>query len=74
VIIALHIDLDTLRQRRGASWSASLYETQLRRLASAFAAADLTLDTVALTEEQALEASVAFLEAFSSPRSVRPDG
>lgn len=65
IVIALRIDLDTLRMRRGASWPESLYETQLRRLSSAYAAADLILDTVALSEEEALRVTVAFLESIS---------
>ncbi len=51
VLIALEIDLPTLRWRRGASWPAALYAAQRRRLAPAFAVADLVLDSGVLSKE-----------------------
>ena len=56
VVIGLNLDLETLRARRGASWSQSLYDTQQRRLSSAFAAADVVLDTGELSEEEVVAA------------------
>lgn len=54
VVVALHIDLETLRSRRGPTWSARLFDHQMRRLREAYAAADLHLDTATLDESQAL--------------------
>ena len=51
VLIALEIDLPTLRWRRGNSWPAALYAAQRRRLAPAFAVADLVLDSGDLSRE-----------------------
>ena len=51
VLIALEIDLPTLRWRRGGSWPTALYAAQRRRLAPAVAVADLVLDSGALTKE-----------------------
>jgi hypothetical protein len=54
VLIALEIDLPTLRWRRGNSWPATLYAAQRRRLAPAFAVADLVLDSGLLTQDVVL--------------------
>lgn len=51
VLIALHVDLPTVRQRRGSTWSETLYAAQRQRLVPAFAAADLVLDSTALSTE-----------------------
>ena len=61
VVIALQIDLPTLRRRRGADWPETLYLTQQRRLSSAFSAAAIVLDTAALDAEAALAKAVAAL-------------
>ena len=45
VLIALDVDLATLRQRRSAEWPEHLYLVQRGRLASAFAAADIVVDS-----------------------------
>ena len=45
VLIALDVDIDTLRARRGESWPAALLDRQHERLAQAYAAADLMLDS-----------------------------
>ena len=45
VLVALDIDLPTLRSRRSPAWPESLYRTQRERLAPAFAAADMVIDT-----------------------------
>ncbi len=51
VLIAIEVDLPTLRRRRGPTWSAVLYAAQRHRLAPAFAAADLVLDSATLGKE-----------------------
>ncbi|MEJ7837450.1 MAG: hypothetical protein WKF81_01470 [Thermomicrobiales bacterium] len=63
MVIGLHIDLETLRQRRGSSWSEWLFESQLRRLHDAYAAAGLHIDTVMLSESEALQAVLRHLES-----------
>lgn len=45
VLVALSIDLPTLRSRRHGEWPETLFAVQQRRLASAFACADLVIDT-----------------------------
>lgn len=63
ILIALRVDLATLRERRGPSWSETLYRTQLRRLQPAYAAADLMLDTGDLPEDEVVRQVLRFLEA-----------
>ncbi|MGN6032187.1 MAG: hypothetical protein ACTHQE_11035 [Thermomicrobiales bacterium] len=48
VLIGLDVDLATLRARRAPTWPASVYASQRERLAPAFAAADLVVDTTPL--------------------------
>jgi deoxyadenosine/deoxycytidine kinase len=45
VVVALDLSLDTLRERRGESWSADLFKVQHERLQDAFERADLVIDT-----------------------------
>lgn len=45
VLIALDVPLDVVRQRRSPGWLESVYERQHERLASAYEAADLNIDT-----------------------------
>lgn len=44
VLVGLKIALQTLRDRRSATWSARLYERQLERLQSGYDHADLIID------------------------------
>lgn len=59
VVIALDVDLATVRRRRGEDWPETIFREQLRRLSSARAAADVTIDTAELdpdaTESTALQ-------------------
>lgn len=45
VVIALQVDLATIRRRRGDDWPERLFREQQRRLADALAAATLVVDT-----------------------------
>lgn len=45
VLIALDVSLEVVRQRRSPSWLEAVYERQHQRLAFAFKAADLVIDT-----------------------------
>ncbi len=53
ILVALAIDLSTLRARRHDLWPEHLYIVQQQRLASAFATADLVIDTTRVTPGQA---------------------
>lgn len=67
VLIALQVDLATVRRRRGADWPERLHETQKQRLAAAFAAADLVLDSTALDAEALLDSALQFLHGIDPP-------
>jgi len=55
VVIGLTVTLAALRQRRGADWPESLYRRQLERLDSAFAIADLLIDTTSVNADAAVD-------------------
>jgi shikimate kinase len=45
VLVALTLDLATLRARRSPTWPERLYDVQQERLRDAYAAADVVIDT-----------------------------
>lgn len=63
ILIALDVDLEHLRQRRSPTWLEPVYVNQRYRLRNAFAAADLMVDTSALSAEDVLEMVLAWLAA-----------
>lgn len=65
VVIALSVDLATVRRRRGAEWPEWLYARQNDRLRSARAAAAIEIDTSRLDPADAL--------AHAAARLPRPD-
>jgi hypothetical protein len=58
VLIALDLDLETLRERRGSTWPADLYGVQHARLEGAFDSADILIDTSRTSEAAVLEAAM----------------
>jgi len=58
VLIALDLDLETLRERRGSTWPADLYGVQHARLEGAFDSADILIDTSRTSEAVVLEAAM----------------
>jgi chloramphenicol 3-O-phosphotransferase len=67
VLIALAVDISAVRDRRGGSWPEWLHDIQVRRLAAASRAANLAIDTTALTPQSVVNRVVAFLQR-SEPR------
>lgn len=61
VLVALEVDIDAVRQRRGGAWPEWLHDLQVRRLSAAAAAADLTIDTSGLDARAMIDEVVAFL-------------
>ena len=61
VTIGLNVDLATIRRRRSAGWSESIYRRQQARLRNAFAAAAIVLDTAVMGPEQTLQAALDLL-------------
>ncbi|MBA2468976.1 MAG: hypothetical protein H0V37_06180 [Chloroflexia bacterium] len=62
VVIALDVDLDTLRARRSPTWPAGLYAVQHGRLQEAFDVADVVIDTGTASEDEVLDAALAIIE------------
>ena len=62
VLIALDVDISAVRARRGGSWPEWLHDLQVRRLAAAARAADLAIDTSALSPQAVIDRVVAYLQ------------
>jgi len=71
VLIALDVDLDTLRARRHQSWSEGLYLAQRARLLSAFHSADLSIDSSAASTERVVATVLAWIEGHPIEQVVR---
>lgn len=68
VLIALDVDIATLRSRRGESWPAALLDRQHERLAQAYAAADLVLDSGRIDQRGVYSAVTRLLSQPARPR------
>lgn len=62
VLIALVVDIESVRERRTASWPGWLHNVQEERLANAQDAADLVIDTSHLRVDEVAERAITFLE------------
>jgi GTPase SAR1 family protein len=62
VVVALDLDLVTLRGRRSPAWSADIFEKQHDRLRDAFAAADIVIDTGRHGEAEVVEMVTGWLD------------
>ncbi len=71
LLVALSIDLPTLRERRHESWPEHLFMVQQARLASAFASADLIIDTTRESPARAAELVIHRLGGNASPVDLR---
>jgi len=65
MVIALAIDLATLRHRRGNEWQEALYITQLCRLTRAVDAAFVVLNTNELDPGETLSRAIDAIHQFS---------
>lgn len=73
VVIALSVSAQGVRERRTPSWPDWLHHTQTRRLQTAFAAANLIVDTDPLDQEGVLESVLTFLRAELNTRKRSPN-
>lgn len=71
VVVALDVDLETVRARRGDDWSAAIFEEQRRRLQDAMNAADLVIDTARVGPEDAANLVLALLRSRGSTAEVQ---
>lgn len=69
VLIALDVSLDVVRARRSPTWLEAVYQRQHERLASAYAAADLTIDTARHDSEAVVAMVCDWLEHRSHEES-----
>jgi GTPase SAR1 family protein len=62
VLIALEVDIRAVRDRRDGSWPKWLHDLQVRRLAAASRAANLAIDTTALSPQTVVDHVVGYLQ------------
>ena len=67
VLIALDVDIRAVRDRRGGSWPEWLHDLQVRRLAAASRAANLAIDTTALSPQTVVDRVLAYLQQTAAP-------
>jgi len=60
-VIALEVDLATVRRRRGEDWPETIFREQIRRLAPARAAANTIIDTSLLNADETVDAALSAL-------------
>lgn len=61
VLVALDLELETLRQRRSPTWSADIFALQHERLKEAFASADISINTSEHGEDEVVAMVLEFL-------------
>jgi deoxyadenosine/deoxycytidine kinase len=61
VLLALDVDLDTIRNRRSPRWSEQIFLAQQDRLRAAFAAADLVINTAEHDEDDVVDIVTSWL-------------
>jgi deoxyadenosine/deoxycytidine kinase len=64
LLIYLDIDLESVRGRRGGSWSANIFSAQETRLRAARAAADLVIHTGTTSLADAIEQSRRYVDGW----------
>ena len=69
LLIFLDVDLETVQQRRGGSWPATIFMLQERRLAPSRSLADLEIQTSQTDVEETLSRALALAEAWRKGES-----
>lgn len=65
VVVALDVDLATIRERRGPHWPESIYAKQQARLQDAKAAAIVVIDTARNDQEATLQLALTAIERLA---------
>jgi shikimate kinase len=63
LLIALEIDLETLRARRSESWPQAIYDRQQERLQGAYDVADVIIDTANTPPDEVVAQVLAAIDA-----------
>ncbi|CAN5745008.1 hypothetical protein BH23CHL5_BH23CHL5_11400 [soil metagenome] len=64
LLVCLHADLETVKERRGPAWRERVYLDQLERLRNAFAAASVVIDSGIVGEADALNVAMNTVEKW----------
>lgn len=67
-MVALDVSLEALRERRGQDWPESIYLTQRRRLAAAWEAAEVVIDTTTSDEDQTFHRAIEAIRTIEKDR------
>jgi GTPase SAR1 family protein len=73
-VIALDVDLASIRDRRGDDWPESIYLEQRRRLEPAWNAADIIIDTAVTSADETFAIAVEALKKHGSHRDITMPG
>jgi hypothetical protein len=73
LLIFLDVDLETVQQRRGGSWPATIFMLQERRLAPSRSLADLEIKTSQTNVEETLTKALELAEAWRKGESSPSD-
>ncbi len=66
LLIALDVSLEVVRQRRSPTWLEGVYERQHKRLKSAYASADVIIDTEEHDADAVYQQVVQMIDAFDT--------
>lgn len=64
LLVALDVSLEVVRERRSPNWLEAVYERQHKRLKSAYAAADLKIDTNVYNADEVYDITVDLIQEF----------
>ena len=67
LLVALDVSLEVVRQRRSPEWLEAVYERQHKRLAAAYRAADIIIDTSANSADEVLATVEELIQDADSP-------
>ena len=73
LLIFLDVDLETVQQRRGGSWPATIFSLQERRLTPSRSLADLEIQTSQTDVEETLTKALELAEAWRKGEASRSD-
>ena len=66
VLVALSVDLASVRARRDSAWPEWLHDRQLERLRNACETADVRIDTTGVSPKTVVEHAIAYLRRSST--------
>lgn len=72
-LIALDVELETIRSRRGNEWPETIYLAQLKRLAAAREVADIVIDSTREDAQEVLTIALNYLRSSGQAAQIQPE-